>query len=235
MRSDGRSADELRKVVLTPGYLNHPPGSCLIEVGKTRVICSASIEDGVPGFLRGSGKGWLTAEYSMLPGSTSSRNNRERFKVGGRTQEIQRLIGRSLRMAVDLKALGERTIMLDCDVLDADGGTRTASITGAWVALKLALQKRQSENPLFPSSVIRHCVAAVSVGVVNGIPTLDLHYDDDFNADVDMNVVKADGGAYVEVQGTGENQPFPRQQLDEMLALADKGIDQLMEAQRSVF
>lgn len=210
-----------------------PSGSCLIEVGKTRVICSAMVENSVPHWLKGKGTGWLTAEYSMLPGSSSQRIPRERSKLGGRTQEIQRLIGRSLRACIDLKALGEKSILVDCDVLDADGGTRTAAITGAYVAVMLAIKKL---SPQFPElkDVVKGAVAAVSVGIVDGVPCLDLHYDDDKNAQVDMNIVKTSAGEYVEVQGTAEGLPFGRKGLNDLLDLADKGLENLFRAQASV-
>ena len=231
MRSDGRQSDQLRPIKMTPGYLNNPTGSCLIEMGKTRVICSVVLEETVPHFLKGSGKGWLTAEYSMLPGSSAERVMRERNKVGGRTHEIQRLIGRSLRACVDLAALGERSLLVDCDVLDADGGTRTAAITGSYVALVLAIRRLSSKVPGLQGA-LKTAVAAVSVGIVNGIACLDLHYDDDKVAEVDMNVVKTGENKYVEVQGTAESVAFDRAGLDRLLALADKGIEQLFAAQR---
>jgi len=232
MRSDGRRPDELRPVKITPNFLAAPPGSCLIEMGGTKVVCSAMIENSVPQWMKGSGKGWLTAEYSMLPASSPQRVSRERSKVGGRTSEIQRLIGRSLRACLDLSALGERSVLLDCDVLDADGGTRTAAITGAYVALVLGLRKVQKEIPVLQA--LRGAVAAVSVGVIRGKPCLDLHYDDDKSADVDMNVVKTSEGKYVEVQGTGEGASFGRDELDSLLALADKGIAELFAAQKKI-
>ncbi len=230
MRSDGRSFDQLRTVKITPNFLVAPAGSCLIEMGKTRVVCSAMVEDSVPQFMKGSGKGWLSAEYAMLPASSSSRIQRERAKVGGRTHEIQRLIGRSLRMCVDLSLIGERSIVVDCDVLDADGGTRTAAITGSYVAVALALKKLGTTR-LIPASAMKMAVAAVSVGIVKGQPSLDLHYDDDKIADVDMNVVMTSQGQFVEVQGTAEAQPFDKASLDRLLALAEKGIRELFQAQ----
>lgn len=233
MRSDGRKPEELRPIKLTPHYLLAPAGSCLIEMGKTRVVCSAMIEESVPPFLKGSGKGWLTAEYSMLPASSSQRVSRERQKVGGRTHEIQRLIGRSLRVAVDLSAIGERSILVDCDVLDADGGTRTAAITGSYVAVALALKKCQAIFPN-PTKILKTAVAAVSVGVVKGIPCLDLHYDDDKQADVDLNIVMTSEGKYIEVQGTAECEPFDKEALDKMLALGAKGIETLFFYQKQV-
>lgn len=234
MRSDGRSPEQLREVKIIPNFQVHPKGSCLIEMGNTRVICSVSYDDSVPPFLRGKGRGWLTAEYSMIPGSTSSRIHRERSKLGGRTQEIQRLIGRSLRNCLNFEALGERSFTVDCDVLDADGGTRTAAITGSYVALALAVRALEKQYPAFPKNVLKTPVAAVSVGLVEQVPMLDLHFDDDSRADVDMNVVKTGEGAYVEVQGIGETGPFQRKQLDELLALADAGIEQLLSIQRAV-
>lgn len=232
-RSDGRAANQLRNVRITPHFMENPPGSCLIEVGKTRVICSAILETTVPPWLKGSGSGWLTAEYSMLPGSSGQRIARERSKLGGRTQEIQRLIGRSLRACVDLKVLGERSLLVDCDVLDADGGTRTAAITGSFVAVALAVRKLSAEYPDL-KGLLKCSVAAVSVGLVDGMPCLDLHYDDDKRAQVDMNVVKTSAGQYVEVQGTAEGMPFDRSGLNQLLDLADVGIAQLFDAQARV-
>jgi ribonuclease PH len=234
-RSDGRSSSQLRPTTITPGYLAHAEGSVLIEVGRTRVICTASIEDRVPPFLRNSGKGWVTAEYGMLPRATSTRTQREASagKVGGRTQEIQRLIGRSLRSVTRLAELGERTIWIDCDVIQADGGTRTASITGGFVALVLALQKMRSAGFLKSIPISDH-VAAISVGVVDSTPLLDLAYDEDSRADVDMNVVKTGDGRFIEVQGTAEGPPFERRALDELLQLADQGIRELVDLQRSI-
>jgi ribonuclease PH len=235
MRSDQRPADQLRHTAMTPNYLMHAEGSVLIEAGHTRVICTASIEDRVPGFLRNSGKGWVTAEYGMLPRATSTRMQREASsgKVGGRTQEIQRLIGRSLRSVTNLAALGERTIWLDCDVIQADGGTRTASITGAFVALALALEKLRARD-VIKSIPLSDYVAATSVGIVDGEPLLDLAYDDDSRADVDMNIVKTGGGRFIEVQGTAEAEPFGREALMMLLDLADLGIAQLVEKQRAI-
>jgi ribonuclease PH len=234
-RLDGRSADAVRPTSITPGFLMHAEGSVLIEVGRTRVICTASVEDRVPPFLRGSGKGWVTAEYGMLPRATSTRTTREATagKVGGRTQEIQRLIGRSLRSVASLTEIGERTVWLDCDVIQADGGTRTASITGAFVALVLALE-RLREQGVIPRVPVTDYVAATSVGVVAGTPLLDLAYDEDSRAEVDMNVVKTAGGKFIEVQGTAETNPFDRAALDALLALADQGIKALVEKQREV-
>jgi ribonuclease PH len=233
-RPSGRAPDEMRRVSFERSFTRHAEGSVLVSFGDTRVLCTASVEEGVPGFLRGQGQGWVTAEYGMLPRATHTRSAREaaRGKQTGRTQEIQRLIGRALRAIVDLKALGERTITLDCDVLQADGGTRTASITGAYVALsdavdalikKRALQK----NPLHGQ------VAAVSVGIFDGVPVLDLDYAEDSNAETDMNVVMNSGGGFIEVQGTAEGHAFRRNELDELLNLASKGIEGLHAAQLS--
>ena len=234
-RIDGRAAAELRPTRITPGFLMHAEGSVLIEVGKTRVVCSASVEDRVPPFLRNTGRGWVTAEYGMLPRATSTRTQREASagKVGGRTQEIQRLIGRSLRSVTRLPELGERTIWVDCDVIQADGGTRTASITGGFVALVLALRKLRESGAIRTLPVQDH-VAATSVGVVSGTPMLDLAYEEDSKAEVDMNVVKTGDGRFVEVQGTAEGPPFERAALDSLMELADAGIRELVELQRSV-
>jgi ribonuclease PH len=234
-RLDGRLADAIRPTKITPDFLVHAEGSVLIEVGRTRVICAASVEDRVPPFLRGQGKGWVTAEYGMLPRATSTRTTREAAagKVGGRTQEIQRLIGRSLRAITALGELGERTIWVDCDVIQADGGTRTASITGGFVALVLALERLRQQT-VIPRVPITNYVAATSVGVVSGTPMLDLAYDEDSRADVDMNVVKTSDGRFIEVQGTAEGAPYERAALDELLALADRGIAALIEKQREL-
>jgi ribonuclease PH len=235
MRSDERTARQLRPTTITPNYLMHAEGSVLIETGLTRVICTASVEDRVPQFLRNSGKGWVTAEYGMLPRATSTRTQREASagKVGGRTQEIQRLIGRSLRSVTNLTALGERTIWIDCDVIQADGGTRTASITGAFVALALALEKLHGRD-LLKAVPLTDYVAATSVGIVDGEPLLDLAYEDDSRAEVDMNIVKTGDGRFVEVQGTAEAIPFGREALLTLLDLADEGIRQLVEKQRTI-
>jgi ribonuclease PH len=235
MRSDQRPANQLRDTRLTPNYLPHAEGSVFIEAGRTRVICAASVEDRVPPFLRNTGKGWVTAEYGMLPRATSTRTTREAStgKVGGRTQEIQRLIGRSLRAVTNLTALGERSIWIDCDVIQADGGTRTASITGAYVALALALEKLR-ERDLIRTIPLSDYVAAISVGIVDGEPLLDLAYDDDSRAEVDMNVVKTGDGRFVEVQGTAEALPFGRDALNALLDLADQGIRQLVDKQRAI-
>src|SRR5580698_2082676 len=229
MRPDGRRADQLRSLEIIPNYQKHAEGSALVKLGDTWVLCAASIEEGVPGFLKGKGGGWLTAEYAMLPRSTHTRSKRD---PGGRGKEIQRLIGRSLRAAVDLAHLGERTIAVDCDVLCADGGTRVASITGAWVALALAIRKLVMTGKLADARALRPPVAAVSVGVVGGEVVLDLPYAEDSRADVDMNVVGDEAGALIEVQGTAEHATFDRKQLDAMLDLALAGIRQLTEAQR---
>jgi len=235
MRADHRAADELRATSITPNYLMHAEGSVLIEAGNTKVICAASVEDRVPPFLRNSGKGWVTAEYGMLPRATTTRTQREAStgKVGGRTQEIQRLIGRSLRSVTHLPALGERTVWVDCDVIQADGGTRTASITGAFVALALALEKLRDRGAIGTIPVIDY-VAATSVGIVDGMALLDLAYDDDSRAEVDMNVVKTGDGRFIEVQGTAEGSPFGKEALLRLLDLADRGIQQLVEKQRAI-
>src|SRR5438445_7813066 len=234
-RTDGRSSTQLRPTRMTPGFLAHAEGSVLIEVGRTKVVCAASVEDRVPPFLRNPGKGWVTAEYGMLPRATSTRMQREASsgKVGGRTQEIQRLIGRSLRSVTNLLSLGERTVWLDCDVIQADGGTRTASITGAFVALALALEKLRARDAT-RGIPLNDYVAATSVGIVDGEPLLDLAYDDDSRADVDMNVVKTGDGRFIEVQGTAEADPFGRDALMTLLDLADHGIKQLVEKQRAI-
>jgi ribonuclease PH len=232
-RTDGRAADELRPLTITPGFLPYAEGSVLIEMGQTRVVCSASVEDRVPLFLRNTGQGWITAEYSMLPRATQQRTPREvrRGAPSGRTHEIQRLIGRSLRAAADMKLLGERTITLDCDVLQADGGTRTAAITGAYVAFALAAHKLLSSGKITRNVVINE-VAAISVGIVGNTPLLDLKYDEDSTAEVDMNVVCTGDGRFIEVQGTAEREAFSREQMDGLLSLAEKGVQLLMTAQR---
>ena len=233
MRPSGRQMNELRQVTITRNYTKHAEGSVLIEMGDTKVLCTASVEERIPPFLRGKGEGWVTAEYGMLPRSTGSRMQREaaRGKQSGRTQEIQRLIGRSLRASIDLKALGERSITIDCDVLQADGGTRTASITGAYVALQDAVntlieQKKIKKNPLLGQ------VAAISVGIYNGSPVLDLDYAEDSNAETDMNVVMNEAGAYIEVQGTAEGHAFQPDELTAMLAIASEGMADLVIKQR---
>jgi ribonuclease PH len=235
MRSDHRPPNQLRETKLTPHYLEHAEGSVFIEAGRTRVICTASVEDRVPPFLRNTGKGWVTAEYGMLPRATSTRTQREASagKVGGRTQEIQRLIGRSLRSVTNLPALGERTVWMDCDVIQADGGTRTASITGAFVALALALEALRKRD-VIKSIPLLDYVAAISVGIVDGEALLDLAYDDDSRADVDMNIVKTGDGRFIEVQGTAEGIPFGREALTSLLDLAEIGIRQLIEKQRAI-
>jgi ribonuclease PH len=227
-RADGRTADALRPVALTRGFLLHPEGSVLVEFGATRVICTASTEDKVPSFLRGQGQGWVTAEYGMLPRATNSRMPRENRGPSGRSQEIQRLVGRALRAVIDRPKLGERTIWVDCDVIQADGGTRTAAITGAFVAVADAIRR------LGPGAepAIRDCVAAISVGIVGGQPLLDLDYREDSTAEVDMNVVMTGGGEFIEVQGTAEQRPFGRPHLDTLLALAEAGIRRLVALQR---
>ena len=232
-RIDGRNIDQLRPTKITPNFLPQAEGSALIEVGNTKVICTASVEDRVPPFLRNQGKGWVTAEYSMLPRATSTRTQRETGNrgVSGRTQEIQRLIGRSLRAVVDMSVMGERTITLDCDVIQADGGTRTASITGAYVALLLACQRLQKNGVLKRNPIVQE-VAAVSVGLVESTALLDLCYVEDSGAEVDMNIVCTGSGKFIEVQGTAEKQAFTREQMNEMMLLAEKGIQQLMMFQR---
>lgn len=232
-RIDGRRSDELRPVKITPNFLPNAEGSALIEMGNTKVICAASVEDRVPPFLRNQGKGWVTAEYGMLPRSTGTRTQRESSRGGpsGRTQEIQRLIGRSLRAVIDMTMFGERTIMLDCDVIQADGGTRTASITGAYVALILATRKLLNNNQIKRNPVINE-IAAVSVGIVSGKPVLDLNYVEDSTAEVDMNIVCTGNGKFIEIQGTAEHAPFSPEEMNEMVSLARKGIDRLLMFQR---
>jgi ribonuclease PH len=231
-RLDGRAPDELREVEIQVGFVENPTGSALIRTGRTLVLCTASLEKSVPAWLRGSGRGWVTAEYSMLPGSTDTRSEREaqKGKLSGRTQEIQRLIGRSLRAVIDLVALGERAIVIDCDVLQADGGTRTAAVTGGYVALAAAC-RRLVEVGLLKQSPLHDTVAAVSVGMVDGEILLDLPYAEDSRAEVDMNVVRTGSGRLVEVQGTGEGGTFDRKLLDRMLDLAEHGIEQLARQQ----
>jgi ribonuclease PH len=236
-RVDGRRPNQLRPVTIHPHYVKQPAGSALIEMGDTRVLCAASIEDGVPRWMREQRVtgGWITAEYSMLPYATSPRKSREvtRGRVEGRTQEIQRLVGRALRSVTDIEKLGERTIWIDCDVLQADGGTRTASITGAYVAVMLAMNKLQGEGVL-KECPIKSAVAAISVGILDGIPLLDLCYEEDSKAAVDMNVVMTDEGHFVEVQGTGEDAPFTQRQMTGMLKLAGEGVAELMAIQKKV-
>ncbi len=230
-RQDGRRPDQIRPISITRDYLRHPEGSVLVEFGDTKVICTASVEDKVPPFLKGKGQGWVTAEYGMLPRSTNTRTSRERNGPSGRSQEIQRLVGRSLRVVVDMAKLGERTIWVDCDVIQADGGTRTAAITGAFVAVADAIGTLA--KPGAPASpLVRDCVAAMSVGIVGGQPLLDLNYAEDSSAEVDMNVVMTGAGAFVEVQGTAEHTPFSKARLDDLLTLAAAGIDRLIGLQR---
>jgi len=234
-RADGRAWDELRPVQITPGFQDFAEGSALIELGKTRVLCSVSVEDRVPNFLKGGGTGWITAEYDMLPRSTLTRSPRDstRGRVGGRNQEIQRLIGRSLRAVADFTALGERTLTIDCDVLQADGGTRTAAITGAYVALYQAM-RTMVDMGVLPSIPLKSAVAATSVGVVHSYRLLDLCYDEDYNAEVDFNVVMTSQGEFVEVQGTAEGKPFSRETIDALLSLAEKGIRELFQIQQAI-
>ncbi len=231
MRVDGRRADELRKIKITRNYIKSAEGSVLIEMGDTRVICTATVENSVPPFLRGKGTGWVTAEYAMLPRSSAQRIQRERNKVGGRTHEIQRLIGRSLRAVMDMAALGERSVLIDCDVIEADGGTRTASITGAYIALVAALQQVQKKGMIDTVPVKDH-LAAVSVGIVDGKPMLDLCYVEDSTAETDMNLVMTGSGKIVEVQGTAEGAPFSKAELGKLLALGEKGISALIKKQK---
>ncbi len=233
MRPSGRAPDQLRQIVLEPGFARYAEGSCLAKFGATHVLCAATIEEKVPPFLRNSGQGWVTAEYGMLPRSTHSRTEREaaRGRQTGRTQEIQRLIGRSMRAVIDLKQLGERQITLDCDVIQADGGTRTAAITGAWVALNLALRRLVSEGE-FESVPLTGQVAAISCGIFGGMPVLDLDYAEDSRAEADANFVLTGEGAIVEIQGTAEKAPFSEPQFLELLRMARKGVDQLCAAQR---
>lgn len=234
MRPSNRQADEMRSIAITRNYTKHAEGSVLIEFGDTKVICTASIEEKVPGFLRGKGQGWVTAEYGMLPRSTGSRMRREASngKQGGRTMEIQRLIGRALRAGINLEVLGENTISLDCDVIQADGGTRTASITGAWVALNDAIQ-HLLDKKVIDKNPLHHQIASVSVGIFNGLPVLDLDYAEDSNAETDMNVVMNSDNGFIEVQGTAEGHPYNRDELNSMLALAEKGINELFTAQQA--
>jgi ribonuclease PH len=228
-RPDGRAPDQLRPITVTRDYLLHPEGSVLVEFGATKVICTATVEDKVPQFLKGQGLGWVTAEYGMLPRSTNTRMNRENRGPSGRSQEIQRLVGRALRAVTERSKMGERTVWIDCDVMQADGGTRTAAITGGWIALADAVGRMPG---IKPAAVLRDCVAAISVGIVAGQPLLDLNYPEDSTAEVDMNVVMTGGGEFVEVQGTAEQVPFGRARLDELIALAERGIRQLLALQR---
>jgi len=235
MRIDGRKPKQLRTLSITPSYIKTADGSVLIEMGDTKVICTAKLEERVPPFLRNSGKGWITAEYGMLPGSSQVRIGREssRGKIGGRTHEIQRLIGRSLRSVADLKSLGERTVWIDCDVIQADGGTRTASITGAYVALSEAV-RRWLNKGIIAIDPIRDSVAAVSIGIVDGKILLDLAYEEDSRADVDMNFVMTGSGKFIEVQGTAESAPFTKRQMERMADIAQQGIRELIKAQKKV-
>jgi ribonuclease PH len=235
MRVDGRSPNQMRPVRITPGFISQAEGSVLIEVGKTRVICTATVEETVPQFLRGTNKGWITSEYSMIPRATNTRTPRESSigKKSGRTQEIQRLIGRALRASTELEKLGERQIWIDCDVIEADGGTRTASITGAFIALGQAIEGLVASKKL-AGSPIRSNVAAISVGVINGVPMLDLNYEEDSSADVDFNIVMTDRGEFVEIQGTAERFPFSAGALNELLDLGRQGIRDLIEIQRKI-
>lgn len=235
MRFDGRKNDAMRSIKITRNYTRYAEGSVLIELGETKVICTASIEEKVPPFLKGTGEGWITCEYNMLPRSTQTRKQRDisKLKIDGRTMEIQRLIGRSLRSVVDLKSIGERTIWIDCDVIQADGGTRTASINGAFVALIDAVNKIHKSSP-FNVYPVRNFMGAISVGILNDARILDLCYEEDSKAKVDMNVVMTDEGKFVEIQGTGEESTFSRKELDEMLALAEKGVKHIIQAQKDV-
>lgn len=235
MRANKRASDSIRPVKIKPDYLEYADGSALIEIGKTKVIAAASLDEKVPPFLKNSGTGWITAEYSMLPRSTERRTIRERLqsRPSGRTQEIQRLIGRSLRAVTELSVLGERTLILDCDVIQADGGTRTASITAACVALALALKKMIDTN-IIKEMPLRHLVSAVSVGMVEGEPLLDLDYDEDARADLDMNLVQTEKGQIVEIQATAERKTFSRKDLSKLMSLADKGIQELIQIQKEV-
>lgn len=233
MRADGRKADELRKLKVTRNYLKTAEGSVLIEFGDTRVLCTATVENSVPPFLKGKGTGWVTAEYAMLPRSSAQRISRERSKVGGRTHEIQRLIGRSLRSVVDMKALGERTVLIDCDVIQADGGTRTASITGAYIALVDGLRRARKQEMIATIPVTDY-LAAVSVGIVDGKPMLDLCYTEDSAAEVDMNIVMTGKGGIVEVQGTAEGEPFSKAELNKLIALGERGIKTLIKKQHDL-
>ncbi|HAH20644.1 MAG: ribonuclease PH [Omnitrophica WOR_2 bacterium GWF2_43_52] len=234
IRLDGREANKLRKITITRNFTKYAEGSCLIEFGNTKVICTASFEESVPPFLKGKGSGWLTAEYGMLPRSTHTRMNREREKVSGRTFEIQRLIGRSLRAVFDPKDIGERTIKIDCDVIQADGGTRTASITGSFIALADCLIKLK-KDALLSSIPVKDYVAAVSVGILRGEPIMDLTYAEDSKAEVDMNVVMTGSGKFIEVQGTGEGGTFSKDDMDELLILGQEGIEKLIDMQRSLY
>ncbi|MDD5132008.1 MAG: ribonuclease PH [bacterium] len=231
VRNDGRDNEEIRPVKITTDYIKHAEGSCLIELGQTKVICTASVDSKVPPHLKDTGTGWVTAEYSMLPRATNTRNQRERTKLSGRTFEIQRLIGRAMRACVEMKQLGEKTVIIDCDVIQADGGTRVASITGAYVALVKAL-RTMKEKGMINTIPVKNQVAAVSVGLINKEILLDLCYEEDSKADVDMNVVVTGDGGFIEVQGTGENSTFSKEELDKLLQVAKKGITELLQAQQ---
>ncbi len=235
MRNDGRNVSSIRKVVIKPNYIKYAEGSCLIEIGNTKVICTASVEEAVPSFLRGQGVGWVTAEYGMLPRSCKTRVPREssKGKTGGRTQEIQRLVGRALRSVVDMKALGERTFWIDADVIQADGGTRCASITGSFVALGLAVKKLMKDG-VISANPIKDFLAAISVGIIDGKVCLDLNYEEDSKAEVDMNIVMTSSGKFVEVQGTAEKEPFGDKDMETMINLAKKGIKELISEQKEV-
>jgi len=235
MRPDGRAADQLRPVRVTPGFIAQAEGSVLIEIGRTRVICTATVEESVPPFLKGTNRGWITSEYSMIPRATNSRTARESTtgKKSGRTHEIQRLIGRALRAAIELGKLGERQIFMDCDVIEADGGTRTASITGAYIAMKQAIDGLVASKKLAASPVRSH-VAAVSVGIIKGVPMLDLNYTEDSTADVDFNIVMTDLDEFVEIQGTAEKSPFSSSALQELLDLGRRGVHELIEIQKKI-
>lgn len=232
-RSDGRRSNELRKIKITDNYIKYAEGSCLVEIGDTKVITTASVEDGVPPFLRGKGKGWITAEYSMIPRSCKTRVQREaaKGKLGGRTHEIQRLIGRSMRSVANMNVIGERTVWMDCDVIQADGGTRCASITGSFISLTLALAKLR-EDGIIKEIPLSDYVAAVSVGIVDGKPVLDLNYDEDSTAEVDMNIIMTGSGRFIEIQGTAEKQPFGKKDMNALITLAAKGIEDLVAAQK---
>lgn len=231
-RPDGRAYDQLRPITFHPGYTQYPEGSVLVTWGDTRVLCNLTIQNGVPNWLTGQDSGWLTAEYAMLPRSTLTRTPRETHGLKGRTQEIRRLVGRSLRMAVDLSLIGDRTLLIDCDVLQADGGTRVASITGGYIALALGLKKLMTSGEI-PAEALSPPIAAVSVGIVQGQPILDLNYTEDSQADVDLNIVKTSKGQYIEIQGTAEHQPFTPQGLQNMLNLAEKGVQELVSLQKT--
>lgn len=230
-RPDGRKFDELRNISFTPNFVSYPEGSVLVSWGETRVLCNLTIQEGVPSWLAGKGQGWMTAEYALLPRSTLTRTPRETKGLKGRTQEIRRLIGRSLRKAVDLQKIGERTLLLDCDVIQADGGTRVASVTGGYLALALGLQPLIQSGEI-PSDALSNHIAAVSVGMIQGQPILDLNYEEDSQADVDLNLVMTSASRIVEIQGTAEGQPFSRKDLDQMLSLAEGGIDQIIALQK---